>query len=82
MTTTGAPKMREDGSCVECIGGWLCEYHQEETERKWNHRQREIAACVDHFAELEIARLCASLELESDEGGTAREKALRIMEAA
>jgi hypothetical protein len=78
---TPEPSYAADGSCNACVGGWLCAYHQETTARDWNHRQSEIAKASEHLRQLAIDRYAASHELESDEGGTADEKASKAMDA-
>jgi pyruvoyl-dependent arginine decarboxylase (PvlArgDC) len=72
------PKLRHDGSCTACAGGWLCEYHQKETARKWNRRQTALAEAAAGQHEITLQQIEAQRELESDDGGTAREKAKRI----
>lgn len=74
-----APAIRPDGSCSACTGGWMCQYHQQQTAREWNAKQSMLAEAAAGQRESELQRIQARYELESDEGGTAREKAERII---
>lgn len=75
------PCTMPDGSCAECLGGWLCAYHQEETARVWNNRQAELRKAAINSRLAAIERIMASRELESDEGGTAESKAAAMYDA-
>ena len=36
------PEYYENGQCKECAGRGLCEYHQEETGRKWLAKEQML----------------------------------------
>ena len=74
-----APKLRPDGSCPECKGGWQCSYHQAEGLAADRRRFEAVRLAVIGLRESELGRTCARLELESDENGTARAKACRLL---
>lgn len=73
------PTKRSDGTCSSCIGGNLCQYHREQGAL----RDKEISSLLQKLgksiASHKIDRLISDLQLESDEGGTATEKAKKIL---
>ena len=73
-----APVIRPDGSCTQCGSGHQCAFHSQEGLR----RDREMGAtlrrvCASYKAN-EIARICATHEIESDEFFTREEKAAQF----
>jgi len=77
---TNEPPKRADGTCSACIGGWQCKFHQIESVKADNRRANIFAEVCQNAREMDIARLAAHLELESDEAGTAEEKAERALQ--
>ena len=73
------PTMLPDGRCPKCVGG-LCDYHKEETSRRWAEKERMLRGVGKRIKLDRAARLAARYEMESDEAGTAIEKAMRIMD--
>jgi len=73
------PIMRDDGRCSECIGG-LCEYHKAETNKRWMDKEKMLRQVALHIRLERAGRIAASEAMESDEAGTAIEKAMRIMD--
>jgi hypothetical protein len=71
------PPLRPDGTCSACVGGWQCEYHQRKGVAKDKEQAETIRKVSSGAKAAAIGRICAALELESDEGGTAEEKAQR-----
>jgi hypothetical protein len=66
------------GRCTLCAGGWLCKPCQSDTQAAYLHRWKEAARAGDYLANEERGRIAARLELESDEAGTATQKAARM----
>lgn len=65
--------------CPTCRGGWLCKACQDaglKRDRKMADTTRRAVAGIRMQ---EASRLAAELQLESDEAGTAMEKAKRIL---
>jgi hypothetical protein len=77
MTTE--PTKRADGTCSACIGGWQCKYHQEQGVQADNRKAKILAEVCQNAKEIRIARYAAEMQLESDESGTAHEKAERAL---
>ena len=73
------PERDERGACVECRGRGLCEYHKIETQRLWMEKQQTIARAGRSLRTQAINAIAAQNELESDEAGTAYEKAERML---
>ena len=76
MTTPG---YFQDGQCKECAGRGLCDYHKAESlERDKRKRisMRNVVASIKHER---VLYLMSKHELESDEGGTAYQKAERMI---
>lgn len=73
------PTLNPDGSCPFCLGGWLCNYHQQEGLRKDREKAATLRHVAAHIRQSRIESICAQYELESDEGGTAEEKAMRLL---
>ena len=69
----------EDVECPDCKGGWLCKKCRVETQARWMRRQKAIALAAEGLRQQEIGRTMIRLELESDEAGTAEQKAIRIL---
>jgi len=67
------------GRCTLCAGGWLCPQCQVDTQASYDRRWLAAGRAVRAGRAAERGRLAASLELESDEAGTAEEKAGRIL---
>ena len=74
------PKRNEDGFCVECLGRGLCDYHKIETQARWMEKQNAMRLAARGIRSGHIARIMARGEMESDEAGTAYEKAERIFD--
>jgi hypothetical protein len=74
------PTPRPDGTCTACQGGWLCRYHQEETQARWQRRQDAAANAASAARIAELARIAARFEFESDQFQTATEKAAEYLE--
>ena len=79
MKTPQPPPLRPDGTCSACIGGWQCKYHQRETTDRDDMRSAIIAEASRHSHRLVLNVIIETCQLESDEGGTATEKAERIL---
>ncbi len=77
-----APKLRPDGACPDCIGGWLCAYHQRQGLDNDRKRSQAIKSAVRSLRNQELQRIMARYELESDEFLSAEQKAVAIMESA
>lgn len=71
--------MRTDGACPDCLGHGLCDYHKVETHKRERAQAEQIRLAVIVHREQNTLRLMARLELESDEGGTAYDKAARLL---
>ena len=69
------PAIHEDGSCTACAGGWMCEYHQQESLRRDERLSAALRLSNKAARANEIARICAHYELESDEYQTREQKA-------
>lgn len=72
------PLKRSDGTCSACIGG-LCKYHQEQGIINDERKSQMLAEVAKNIRNYNIERLISELKLESDEGGTAWEKAERML---
>ena len=75
-----APKLRDDSSCPQCIGGWQCAYHQQQGVALDRLRSEAIKLASESLRRAEISRVCAQHGLETDEAGTREEKAQRILD--
>jgi hypothetical protein len=75
-----APKLRDDGSCPQCVGGWQCAYHQQQGVAKDRMQSETIKLASESLRRAEISRVCARYELETDEAGTCEEKVQRILD--
>ena len=72
------PTMLPDGRCPKCVGG-LCDYHKEETSRRWLKKEKMLRRVSSHIMLENAGRIMIREELESDEAGTATDKAIRIL---
>lgn len=76
------PLLFADGSCRDCIGtGGLCAYHKSELHWRERRLAAAIKATIVAQKESNIQAIMSRFELESDEVGTAYEKATRIYNA-
>lgn len=73
------PALRSDGTCSACAGGWLCQFHKEETGRNEAQRAETLKHAAHAARQAEICRVCARYELESDEFFTREEKAISLI---
>lgn len=76
-----APTLRPDGTCPDCAHGWQCEFHSAQGLVADRRRADALKRASAGLREIELTRICCRHELESDEGGTAREKAARMLPA-
>jgi hypothetical protein len=76
---TPAPKLRADGSCPQCVGGWQCAYHQQQGVVADKLRSEAIRLASESLRRAEISRVCARYELETDEAGTREDKAHKVI---
>ena len=67
------------GGCTECGRPGVCEYHAAQNLIRDAQRSAMLKEVCAGIRENEIARTMARYEIESDEAGTAREKAQRII---
>ncbi len=74
-----SPILRPDGSCPDCLGGWLCKYHQQEGLRRDARKSQTIREAARALRAHNIARIMAQYELESDEFYTAEQKAIALL---
>ena len=72
------PPQRKDGTCSACTGGWMCKYHQNQSAREYNKQAQMISEVSRNMRDTTISHIAAEMQLESDEAGTAFEKAERI----
>ena len=73
------PQFDSTGACLACAGGWVCAYHQKEAARRWNDRARALSGLGESIRQSRLRDIASRFELESDEGGTALEKAARML---
>jgi len=73
------PPIEPDGRCSACRGGNQCDWHKAEGVRIDKAKWIRVRACVAVARQYEIGRICARHEIESDEGGTAYEKAALML---
>lgn len=77
LETHQEPALNDRGWCSKCIGG-LCEYHQAEGLIRWHRREAALHEAAVALRVDSIGRIMVDNRLESDEGGTAYQKAERI----
>lgn len=75
------PPKRPDGTCSACVGGWQCGYHQREGVARDKAQAAVIAEVAQFSHDRLIQWVIATCQLESDERGTATQKAEWILEA-
>lgn len=75
------PTLNPDGSCPLCLGGWLCSWHQQDGLRRDREQAATLRQVAANIRQARIESICARYELESDEGGTAEQKAAKLLEA-
>ena len=74
-------RFNENGACRLCSGGWLCIHCQADNAARDRAQGEMFRRASGGIRAQRIARVCASLELESDEGGTREEKAEKLIES-
>lgn len=78
-TVMNTPKYDASGACVDCYGGWMCAYHQADGLRRDRAKVLALSGLSESIRRGKLARIASRFELESDEGGTALEKAARMV---
>ena len=73
------PQIETDGRCSACRGGNLCDWHKTEGVRRDREKWVCVRASVALARQYEIGRICDRYEIESDEAGTAYEKAASML---
>lgn len=72
-------RFRQDGTCSQCSGGWLCKSCQLDNAKRDHALSALLAVTAAGIQQNRIARVCARFELEGDEGGTRTEKAAAML---